>query len=82
MFINQETNNRIRIATTNLPLRVSLHVLVAFAICRLLSVVIVGPTPITFCNQTFEVILRHVNGQSVGVAAKGPAPNATRAVIF
>jgi hypothetical protein len=48
MFINQETNNRIARAKTKRPLRVSLHVLVAFAICRLLSVVVVTPTPITF----------------------------------
>ena len=48
MFINQETNNNTASATTNRPLRVSLHVLVALPICRLLSVVVVTPTPITF----------------------------------
>lgn len=51
MLNNQETNNSVARATTKRPLRVSLHVLVAFAICRLLSVVIGTPTPIAFCNQ-------------------------------
>jgi hypothetical protein len=51
MFINQETNNKIARARTKRPLRVSLPDLVAFAICRLLSVVVVTPTPITFCYE-------------------------------
>lgn len=57
MFINQETNNKMTIATTNRPLRVSLQVLVAFAICRLLSVVIGTPTPITFGYECVLVLV-------------------------
>jgi hypothetical protein len=48
MFSSQETNNNTASATTKRPLRVSLHVLVALPICRLLSVVVVTPAPITF----------------------------------
>jgi hypothetical protein len=80
MFINQETNNRIRIATTNLPLRVSLHVLVAFAICRLLSVVVRTPTPVTFGYECVLVFVQ-VNHKPVCISAKGATPNTSWTVI-
>lgn len=81
MFINHETNNKINRATTNRPLRVSLHVLVAFAICRLLSVVVIGPAPIALCDHAFKIIHSHVNCKPVGVATKGATPDTTRAIV-
>ena len=82
MLNNQETNNRIASATTKRPLRVSLQVLVAFAICRLLSVVIIGPTPIALCNQCVQSVFCHVNHKPVCVATKGATPDTTRPIFF
>ena len=80
MFRSHENSRRMASATTNLPLRVSLHVLVAFAICRLLSVVITGPTPIALCNHGVHLFI-HVNHKPVGVATEGATPNASGPVI-
>ena len=49
-FISQDSVNNIAIATTNLPRRVKRQPLVAFAICRLFSVIVARPAPIALCN--------------------------------
>ena len=64
----------------NLPRRVNRQPLVAFTICRLLSVVIIGPTPIALCNHGVHLFV-HVNHKPVGVATKGATPDTTGAVI-
>ena len=81
MLNNQETNNSVASATTNRPLRVSLHVLVAFAICRLPSVVIVTPTPIALCNHGVQSVRSHVNHKPVCCSAKGATPYTARPVV-
>jgi len=81
MFINQETNNSVASATTNRPLRVSLHVLVALPICRLLSVVVRTPTPITFGYECVLVFVQ-VNHKPVGVSSKGATPYTAWSIVI